>query len=36
MGLDPECRHGEQLLSGAVTLRGGLRAGSGGRIGEHR
>lgn len=24
MGLDPEWRHGEQLLSGAVTLRGGL------------
>ena len=36
MGLDPECRHGKQLLSGAVTLRGGLRAGSGGGTGVHR
>lgn len=36
MGLDPEWRHGEQLLSGAVTLRGGLGAGSGGGTGVHR
>lgn len=36
MGLDPEWRHGGQLLSGAVTLRGGLGAGSGGGIGLQR
>lgn len=36
MWLDPEWRHGGQLLSGAVTLRGGLRAGSGQGIGLQR